>query len=560
MIGGQWSRWVYHPGDALAADRAPALGIATSAPESRPRAERTRYRAGLAALASLVIAVLVLTSLPSRVPPSRDSGVFLYTGEQILLGQVPYRDVWDHKGPAIYYIDAFGLWLGHGSRWGVFLLEIVAVLVAAVLGYHMLSATFGWLPGSVASLLWVACLPLLLTDPGLTEEFALPFQFAAVYWFWRSRGDTRGRWRAAGAIGLALAGAFLLKPTYIGLPGAVLLVMVAQAFRDDRWRLGIAEASTVLAVAGLMCLGVAGYLSTQGALRDALDAILRYNRVYTAAPLRDRLDSVWSGLRQLTSSGLSILGLGGWILGGVHLSRRDHGEGRRESLLQVAFVGLPLEVALTSLSGRTYLHYYIAWLPVLAILAAGALAWLRDGAGRSAPPVSARALTVGSAGLVLVSLATGIAMNHASGAKGWSIWRPSPATSMANEITGYLRAGDPLLMWGAEAEFNFLTGRGAPGRFVYQYPLYECDFARPEMIAEFADAIRRQHPVIVDTSAWNPVVPPVERGPRMEWQRSQPSCPALLEMGRVADLIEAQYWRSGEVGPMHWPVYTWHGG
>src|ERR1051326_1095833 len=35
-----------------------------------------------------------------------DEGVFLTIAQEILHGRLPYRDVFDHKGPAIYYLLA----------------------------------------------------------------------------------------------------------------------------------------------------------------------------------------------------------------------------------------------------------------------------------------------------------------------------------------------------------------------------------------------------------------------------------------------------------------------
>ena len=56
-----------------------------------------------------------------------DSGVFLYTGWRILNGELPYRDVWDHKPPIIFYINALGLAIANNSRWGVWLIELHAL-------------------------------------------------------------------------------------------------------------------------------------------------------------------------------------------------------------------------------------------------------------------------------------------------------------------------------------------------------------------------------------------------------------------------------------------------
>ncbi len=58
--------------------------------------------------------------LPNGIKiPNRDSGAFLYIGQRILKGDIPYRDIWDHKPPCIFFINALGLFIGRGAIWGV---------------------------------------------------------------------------------------------------------------------------------------------------------------------------------------------------------------------------------------------------------------------------------------------------------------------------------------------------------------------------------------------------------------------------------------------------------
>src|SRR5262245_8845426 len=79
----------------------------------------------------LLLAVMVLSqSNPGITLPGRDYGIFSYIGQQITLGRLPYKDAWDHKPPAIFYIDALGLWLGHGFRWGIWLIEFLAIALS----------------------------------------------------------------------------------------------------------------------------------------------------------------------------------------------------------------------------------------------------------------------------------------------------------------------------------------------------------------------------------------------------------------------------------------------
>jgi hypothetical protein len=57
---------------------------------------------------AFVVAVLVPSAPWPSALPGTDQGVFLYIGTETLSGSIPYRDVWDHKPPAIYYIKRWG--------------------------------------------------------------------------------------------------------------------------------------------------------------------------------------------------------------------------------------------------------------------------------------------------------------------------------------------------------------------------------------------------------------------------------------------------------------------
>ena len=53
----------------------------------------------------VVISVLIL--VPTLIYPfGRDQGIFGYAGHSVLRGGVPFRDFWDPKPPALYYVYA----------------------------------------------------------------------------------------------------------------------------------------------------------------------------------------------------------------------------------------------------------------------------------------------------------------------------------------------------------------------------------------------------------------------------------------------------------------------
>src|SRR5678809_253 len=99
----------------------------------------------LPTLASVIGTIIALfPSNPANMTlPSRDSGVFLYVGWRLLSGDIPYREVWDHKPPLIYFVDALGLTLTPHSLWGVWFLQFIFIFFTLFFIYKLLDQNFG---------------------------------------------------------------------------------------------------------------------------------------------------------------------------------------------------------------------------------------------------------------------------------------------------------------------------------------------------------------------------------------------------------------------------------
>src|SRR5688572_30621810 len=172
-------------------------------------------RAGVVAAALLVVlsvAVLV-PNHPAGRDLAEDTGVFFYAAQRLLDGGAPYRDIWDHKPPGVYLVDAAGIALA--GRTGVWLMQLAFLVAAALLGYVALRREFGATAAFVGSLAWLVTLPRLFLEYGQTsfvEFFALPFQFGALLLY--TAPLTRTRALGIGALGAA---SLLLKPTLVGV-------------------------------------------------------------------------------------------------------------------------------------------------------------------------------------------------------------------------------------------------------------------------------------------------------------------------------------------------------
>jgi hypothetical protein len=215
-----------------------------------------------------------------------------------------------------------------------------------------------------------------------------------------------------------------------------------------------------------------------------------------------------------------------WAAGALTLARRKTAALGLDpgglALLWLAVLGVPLELGLAALSGRQYFHYYLAWLPVLTLLA-GFFPRLWGQVTRK-PATDRRGLWLV---LVILTIVPGFLL-----ARRWG--ESLQPSERENALLSYIQqnsaAGDTVLLWGAEAAYNFAAGRRAPGRFVYQYPLLMEGFATPGLRDEFVHVLHEQPPaLIVDAQPLNPHWPPLTADLRR------------YGLGGLADLLAARY-------------------
>jgi len=491
-------------------------------------------RVGFLAVALLVVVsvAVLLPNHPAGRDPAEDAGVFFYAAQRLLDGGAPYRDIWDHKPPGVYFVDAAGLILG--GRIGVWLVQLACLVTAVLLGYRALRRAFGPTAAFVGSLAWLVALPRLFLEYGQTsfvEFYALPLQFGALLLLRDTRALTRSRAVAIGVLGGA---AFLLKPTLVGIWIAIALILILQ----QRGRaVAPVAAMTVGALVSLAI--VVAWAAVRGVLGEMVDQALVYNRVYSAfAPVSERVDAVLLGLRLTLPSGLAVVAVGAWVYA---LVRRRFAP----TLVGVALAAFPIEIGLSTW-GRGYHYYFIAWLPSMAILVAFAVSEAR----RVAPAQLVRPALV-IAVLVMSVLPAFLVARLALATDAGRF------SSAAAYVAANTRPTDTVLVWGSHAEVLFLAERRSPSRYVYQYAaLSTRGYATPARVAEFLADLQRARPaLILDASRESFVTPPLDLAGLRAWVSPEAQYAPLPELEDVVKFIEGTYERAGTEPATGWPVW-----
>lgn len=188
----------------------------------------------------LAVSFLFICSKNSPIYPMNDwpdvSGIFT-VGKSLNHGMVLYRDIFDHKGPILYFIYAMAALVSETSYIGLWFAEIIAVTGFLFFSWKCVSL-FTEHDSYVNTLLPVFALLVLTTDAfahgGSTEELCLLPLTYSLYYFLRvlNKEDLKliEHLLVGGCVGII----FWMKYTIVGMYiGAYLTLLIWVIIRKD---------------------------------------------------------------------------------------------------------------------------------------------------------------------------------------------------------------------------------------------------------------------------------------------------------------------------------------
>ena len=109
-----------------------------------------------------------------------DSAVFMIMGKGILAGKVPYIDLFDHKGPILYFINAVGFQICNGKL-GIFLLQCLFWVFSLALYYKTAILISDKKRTFVALASYMFLYTAMIYEGDMSEEWSLVFIVLAMY-------------------------------------------------------------------------------------------------------------------------------------------------------------------------------------------------------------------------------------------------------------------------------------------------------------------------------------------------------------------------------------------
>ena len=302
-----------------------------------------------------------------------DVNCFFTVGRGIVHGLMPYRDLYEQKGPLLYLLYALASLVSENSFLGVYLLEGLCFSCFLHLSGRIAQTVTGsrviyWPTAAVMAL----AVPLsgAFTHGSSAEECFLPVMALGLWLVLRALREDRPLGDGEGfVLGLCTAAALWTKYTFCGLfAGLALAVMIRYLATGRAGRLPRLIGFFLLGLAALSG-AVVGWFALRGALGDLwqvyfIDNLTKYPR--SVSPGRLLLLPLKIAWRNLTWCPLAALGLI-WIA----VCRKEHA---REA--PAVWLSALCLFASTYFGGRDYIYYGLVFavFSPLGLAAAGALA------------------------------------------------------------------------------------------------------------------------------------------------------------------------------------------
>jgi hypothetical protein len=428
----------------------------------------------------------------AEFPLERDEGEYAYVGQLILQGTPPFNLAYSMKlpGTPLAYaglMATFGQTTS-GIHWGLLTVNLASIVLLFLLTRDMFDAMTGAVAAAAFSIMSVS--PSVLGMAAHATHFVAIFGIAGVWVLWRAMQTEK--MLPLFAAGVLLGLAFLMKQQGVFLIAfGGLTVIVSCIRRQPAYSLRQTITACLLFAVGAVLPFVATclWLWLTGTFGSFWFWTVAYARTYVNwTPTDLAIQRLFGALQGVAAASWPI-----WIMaiiGTVAVARSNDIPRRRAFVL--AFFVFSLLCVCPGLIFRA--HYFIVFLPVVAMLAGvGAVAIVRA-APRGAPSWLAAAI-------LLVAIAFPV----------WQqrdfcfSWTPEQACRrtypenpfvecpvIADYIEKHSRPGDRVAVVGSEPEIYFHSQRRSATGYIYMYPLMEphlfAHAMQDEMIREIESA------------------------------------------------------------------------
>lgn len=324
-----------------------------------------KWSLGLTLVLSVLFS-LIFYAFNTPLGPSigSDNAMYLTMGTAIANGYAPYTEIFDHKGPLLYILQAIPQMISGGySTLAVFIQQAVFLFICLFLAQH--AAEKMGVPALAVQAVYLALICTQIGGGNLTEEYTNVFTFIGILIMLRffENGlplEEQKMFIPAAVLGAMAALCFLVRANNALVLCAMTLMLAVFLALFGRWKTLAQCAGGFLAGVLAAALPVIIWLLAHGALEEAVYGSLIHNMMYADTDGGSRLQM----LLHSQYGHLAILMAALSCLGALTMLKRS------VSLAFAMVAGAAAAGLAAFISHKFYQHYLILGAPLAAVGAA----------------------------------------------------------------------------------------------------------------------------------------------------------------------------------------------
>ncbi len=286
-----------------------------------------------------------------------DPSVFQIMGKGMLQNQIMYKDLFDHKGPIIYIINALAYLIS--PHIGLFIIEIVFIYIGTIYIYKTSNLILK--KGSfLISLLYLMLIFRYIDGGNLTEEYAITFMSIAQYYIlkilYEKETNIKKSWIIIGA---TFTINFFIKPTYISIWIAFGITQLIYYIKDNKIKELIKCISYIFIGVAIVLVPIIIYLLKNDAIKDFINAYFIMNMKYSEASI---IKKITCFIDMIKIYGYEIFIIFAVLSNIVVIFNKK--QTKIKLFITLYFI---ISLILTAWAPKTYIHYLIQLAPCITL-------------------------------------------------------------------------------------------------------------------------------------------------------------------------------------------------
>ncbi|MDP8206457.1 MAG: glycosyltransferase family 39 protein [Candidatus Electryonea clarkiae] len=497
---------------------------------------------------------------------NRDCAAYVFAGEIIRDGGVPYVDFWDQKPPLIYLINAAALEISNGNLWSVWVTSLLCLITTLLIGHFTIRRWLGNGAALIGSILFASSFIGVYAGGNLTESYALPFQWALLLIFitWLQKNSSNNL-RTGLLTGILTALCFILRQNLIGtglavaITSLIIIIFNPKIFGKDNSSISKNSlplpSETIFKILKYCFGGILGvlvvflpvliYLLKTGSLAEFYECAFNYNFSYKTDT--DFFKRIYIHLPIFDYIPITVLAVLLWIANLrqviVRLKCRN-----LNAVNILLFTWFPIEFFMAIVSGQSFNHYYLTLLPVVIALIVYGSKEIITNSGISSRFKQSWII------LVLLVISFTVIKHNGKIIRSTDNERVNQVSETVDYIKQNTNEDDTIFVWGVMADVYFLSGRKPASRYTLVYPLLAPGYTKTIHIQDLLRDLEKSSPkLIVDASPRNRNIPVLDYWDSDADVNGGKIHPALEQF---YNLLQKEYKVSAKVGDWNWQVWV----